>query len=68
MWGARQGASLDHAVWLHTPARFEGWMLYASDSPVAVAGRALVLGSMWSRAGVRVASVAQEGLIRVASR
>jgi acyl-CoA thioesterase-2 len=68
MWGARQGASLDHAVWLHAPARFDGWMLYASDSPVAVAGRALVLGSMWSRAGVRVASVAQEGLIRVASR
>jgi len=68
MWGARQGASLDHAVWLHAPARFDGWMLYASDSPVAVAGRALVLGSMWSRGGVRVASVAQEGLIRVASR
>jgi hypothetical protein len=39
--GARQGASLDHAVWLHAPARFDGWMLYASDSPVAVAGRAL---------------------------
>jgi len=66
MWGARQGASLDHAVWLHHPARFDGWVLYTSDSPVAAAGRALVMGSMWSRAGVRLASVAQEGIIRLA--
>src|SRR5881409_1636588 len=67
MWGARQGASLDHSVWLHGPARFEDWVLFASESPVAVAGRGLVFGSMYTRDGVRLASVAQEGVIRLFS-
>jgi acyl-CoA thioesterase-2 len=66
MWGARQGASLDHAVWLHGPVRFDGWTLFTSESPVAVAGRGLVLGAVHARNGARLASVAQEGLIRVA--
>ncbi|HWP66044.1 MAG TPA: acyl-CoA thioesterase domain-containing protein [Candidatus Limnocylindria bacterium] len=65
MWGARQGASLDHALWLHAPARFDDWLLYASESPVAVAGRGLVLGALYARDGRRIASSAQEGLIRV---
>jgi acyl-CoA thioesterase-2 len=65
MWGARQGASLDHALWLHGPARFDDWVLYASESPVAAAGRGLVLGAMYARDGRRIVSTAQEGLIRV---
>jgi acyl-CoA thioesterase-2 len=65
MWGARQGASLDHALWLHQPARFDDWMLYASESPIAVSGRGLVLGALYARDGRRIASSAQEGLIRV---
>ena len=64
MWGARQGASLDHALWLHGGVRFDDWVLYASESPVAVGGRGLVLGAMYARSGARLASVAQEGLIR----
>ncbi|MFQ5697238.1 MAG: acyl-CoA thioesterase [Myxococcota bacterium] len=63
----RMAASLDHAMWLHGPGRFEGWILYASESPVARHARGLVLGAMFSRAGQRIASVAQEGLIRVRS-
>ena len=66
MWGERQGASLDHAVWLHRPARFDGWVLFTTASPVAVAGRGLVLGAMHARSGARLASIAQEGLIRAA--
>ena len=65
MWGARQGASLDHAIWLHGPLRFDDWVLYVSESPVAAAGRGLVLGAIYARSGVRLASVAQEGLIRM---
>ena len=57
-------ASLDHAIWWHYPPRFDDWLLYSSYSPVAHAARALVLGSMYNRAGVLVASVAQEGLYR----
>ena len=64
-WGKRMAASLDHAMWLHRPARFDGWVLYASESPVAHAARGLVLGAMYDRTGVRIASVAQEGLVRI---
>lgn len=65
MWGQRLGASLDHALWLHHPARVDDWTLYVSESPVASAGRGLVLGAMYARDGTRIATVAQEGLIRV---
>lgn len=68
MWGARLGASLDHALWWHHPARADEWLLYASESPAAVGGRALVLGALYGRDGRRVASVAQEGLVKLARR
>jgi acyl-CoA thioesterase-2 len=61
-------ASLDHAMWLHRPARFDDWVLYASYSPVAAVARGLVFGGMYDRAGTRIASVAQEGLIRIPRR
>ena len=60
------GASLDHAIWFHRPARFDDWLLFISRSPVAHAARALILGSIYRRDGTQVASVAQEGLIRQA--
>ena len=64
-WGKRTGASLDHAVWLHHPPRFDDWVLFASESPVAHAARGLIFGAMYDREGRRIASVAQEGLIRI---
>ena len=65
-WGRRMVASLDHAVWLHrTPPRFDDWVLFASTSPAAHAARALVQGAMYTRDGVRFASVSQEGIIRI---
>lgn len=64
-WGRRSVASLDHAVWLHRRARFDGWILYASHSPVAHDARGLVHGAMYDPNGARIASVAQEGLVRV---
>jgi acyl-CoA thioesterase-2 len=63
--GAMPSASLDHAIWFHRPPRFDDWMLYTSESPIAHAARALIFGQMWSRDGVRLASIVQEGLIRV---
>ena len=62
--GEWASASLDHAIWFHRPPRFDDWMLYTSESPVAHAARALIFGQMYDSAGVRVASVVQEGLIR----
>ena len=60
----RLPASLDHAVWLHRPPRFDDWIVYASESPIAESGRAWVLGRMLTPTGDRIATVAQEGLLR----
>jgi acyl-CoA thioesterase-2 len=61
---SRLPASLDHAVWLHRPPRLDDWLVYASETPIAVAGRALVQGRILTRDGTRVATVTQEGLLR----
>ena len=46
--------------------RFDDWVLFASESPAAHAARGLVFGGMYRRRdGARIASVAQEGLIRI---
>jgi acyl-CoA thioesterase-2 len=63
-WPERMVASLDHAVWIHLPVRLDGWLLYTSESPVAQNGRGMVFGALHYPDGRRVASVAQEGLIR----
>lgn len=65
MSGRVQTASLDHAVWLHEPFRFDDWLLYTTDSPWAGHSRGFNRGRIYARDGRLVASVAQEGLIRV---
>ena len=60
-------ASLDHAVWFHRPFRADEWLLYVQDSPSAQDARAFCRGSVFSRDGALVASVAQEGLLRLRS-
>ena len=59
-----QAASLDHALWFHAPFRADDWLLYAQDSPFAGGARGFARGSIFTRNGTLVASVAQEGLIR----
>lgn len=65
MQGNIQTASLDHAVWLHEPFRFDEWLLYTTDSPWSGHSRGFNRGRIYSRDGRLVASAAQEGLIRV---
>ena len=60
-----QVASLDHAVWLHRPFRADEWLLYSMDSPIAAGARGFSRGTFHTRDGRLVASVAQEGLMRV---
>jgi acyl-CoA thioesterase II len=60
-----QVASLDHSVWFHRPVDMEQWHLYAQDSPSSAGGRGLNRGMIYSHDGTLVASVAQEGLIRL---
>jgi acyl-CoA thioesterase-2 len=59
-----QVASLDHAMWFHRPINFDDWLLYAQDSPSASGARGFNRGAIFSRDGVLIASVTQEGLIR----
>jgi acyl-CoA thioesterase-2 len=61
-------ASLDHALWFHRDFRADEWLLYEQVSPAAFGGRGLALGRFYTRDGVLVASVAQEGLVRRAPR
>jgi acyl-CoA thioesterase-2 len=61
-------ASLDHSLWMHRPFRADEWLLYSTDSPVAAGARGFVRGTIHSQSGELVASVAQEGLIRVGSK
>ncbi|MDM4764347.1 acyl-CoA thioesterase II [Galbitalea sp. SE-J8] len=58
-------ASLDHAMWWHRYARADEWLLYTQESPNARGGRGLALGRIYARDGALVASVAQEGMVRV---
>jgi len=60
-----QLASLDHAMWFHRPARVDEWLLFALDSPAASGGRGLARGYVFTEDGQLVATLAQEGLIRV---
>jgi acyl-CoA thioesterase-2 len=59
-----QLASIDHAMWFHRPFRADNWLLYAQDSPSAFGARGFGRGSIFTREGVLIASVAQEGLMR----
>jgi acyl-CoA thioesterase II len=58
-------ASLDHAMWFHRPTRVDEWLLYVQDSPNARGARGLSLGKIFNRKGELVATVAQEGLVRI---
>jgi acyl-CoA thioesterase-2 len=60
-----QPASLDHAMWFHHPLNFNNWHLYDLDSPSASGGRGFIRGSIFTADGTLVASVAQEGLMRM---
>ncbi len=58
-------ASLDHAMWFHRSFRADEWLLYDQVSPSASGGRGFATGRIFTQDGRLVASVAQEGLIRL---
>ncbi len=58
-------ASLDHTLWMHRPFRADEWLLYTNTSPSASGARGFVTGQIFAANGSLVASVAQEGLIRL---
>ena len=60
-------ASLDHAMWFHRQPQLDnGWLLYVQQAASAEAGRGLGTGRFYTRDGLHLATVAQEGMIRPA--
>jgi acyl-CoA thioesterase-2 len=57
--------SLDHAIWFHRDFDISEWLLYAIDSPSASNSRGFSRGSVFDSKGNLIASVAQEGLMRI---
>lgn len=60
-----QTASLDHAIWFHDAPPLGEWLLYAMDSPWSGHARGFNRGSIYDQSGRLIASVAQEGLMRL---
>ncbi len=58
------GASLDHTVWFHRPARADEWCLHDFRSSGVYGSRGISFGEIWTADGLHVASVAQEVLLR----
>ena len=58
-------ASLDHSMWFHRHGRVDEWVLHVGRSPSASGGRGLGLGSMYAVDGRLLATVAQEGMLRL---
>lgn len=58
-------ASLDHAMWWHRPVAVDEWLLYVQETPSAEGGRGLGLARVFDTHGHLVATIAQEGMVRV---
>ncbi len=58
------GFSLDHALWLHRPVRFDQWHLCTQEALTLSGDRGLMRGTIHDADGHLVASVMQEVLIR----
>lgn len=64
---ALRAASLDHALWIHGPTRFDDWHVLLAESPVSHAESAWAVGGLYDRSGARVASVAQGARVQAIS-
>lgn len=60
-----QFASLDHSLWFHRPFDFTAWHLCVMDTPSTAGGRGFGRGMVYAEDGTLVASVAQEGVLRM---
>jgi acyl-CoA thioesterase-2 len=58
-------ATMNHTIWFQRDLNIDDWILFHSESPSAKAGRALSVANAFSRSGTLVATVAQEGILRV---
>lgn len=63
--GQARIASIDHSLWIHGDVAMDDWLFYDQESPWTGQGRSLNRGQIFDRRGRLVASVAQEGSMRL---
>jgi acyl-CoA thioesterase-2 len=63
-YGTFTGASLDHAVYFHRPARADEWLLTTMHPLSNHAGRGLGIGRAWALDGRHICTWVQESLLR----
>ncbi len=57
--------SLDHAMWFHDDVHLDDWVVFVMDSDWTGGARGINRGRVFTRSGKLVASVVQEGLLRI---
>ncbi len=57
-------ATLNHAIWWHSHASMNEWLLYVQRSPSASGGRGVTTGHIFRENGELVVTVTQEGMFR----
>ncbi len=60
-----QMASLDHAIWVHRSVPIDQWLLFHKRTSTAQGSRGMVHADFFSEQGALIASVTQEGLMRL---
>ena len=63
-WDKMMTASLDHAIWFHRPVRVDQWLSFDLVGHGVGNARGFAQAAVFDAAGVHVATVAQEGLVR----
>ena len=58
-------ASLDHALWVHREVPIDQWILFHKRTSTAQDSRGMVHADFYGEDGQLVASVTQEGLLRI---
>ncbi len=60
-----RAATINHAIWWHSRPNVNEWLLYVQNSPSAAGGRGLTEGRIYRQSGDLVATVTQEGMLRI---
>ena len=63
-WDDFMGASLDHSLWFHRPARGDEWLLFDCRLLSLAGSRGIAQGTVHTASGTHVATLTQEGLLR----
>jgi len=58
-------ASLDHAMWWHRDVRVDEWLLFVQEAGSSFGGRSMGQARVYTQNGELVASIAQEGMLRI---